>query len=487
MFQRIEKNFKYIQAQKIRWALVFFAIFIACSIILYTYSNKYIDGGNDIKHEISAEIYKNVIFSENISNLHKFSQETYGQNKYNLSEKFGSATTDRMPLYFLYLAIIKKLGCSFILYGTINILLLLTCVLIFTEIFNIKSRGSFFFIGSFLLSPFFVFQSLIYEPHIWELFIFVVGIYFFHRKLWTWSFYFIVLSLFFHRGNAVLIFCITSYFLVINLKNWMVILKAIGGGIAAWLSVELFLFFLYSKDVNGMLLHKYMFDLLFLKVSGGLLVAKDSGFIGYWKNVLLFFPISFFGLLWIKGRFQFVLTLFPIIFYFVLFGFRMPGAHRVLLPVFFIAQMYFLNNYFQLSESSNKAKYISILIMTTSFISYFAYYSYVHQCPDLGYQRTVMIDDNSSDRHSSFSKANLYRNLKRYDNDVVVTNANVKFKVKEEDALATPNFPTPYDFYPFAARKFIFGIFGEEIFYKIGSFSREKIFKLEITEINAQK
>ena len=137
------------------WCAVLLAAILFYGFIYSLYWDKYQTGGNAEKYDISAEIYKRLLFAGDIEQIDEYTLRVYGADYDILDHGYGSAITDERPLYFLYLAVIKSfqtfpLGLNF----AAGALCLIAALVLLGHALNPPNKPVFVLLGAILLSPF---------------------------------------------------------------------------------------------------------------------------------------------------------------------------------------------------------------------------------------------------------------------------------------------------------------------------------------------
>lgn len=435
-------KFKIINQILWKWICSLLILFMIYFSIWNLYSDKYQTGSNSIKYDISAEIFKRLLFTSEIEKIDEYCLAIYDENYNIMGKGFGSAITDRRPLYFLFLSVLKlfntfPVGLNYF----INITLLLCSLVIMGYSLRTTNTHLFVLIGGLLLSPFMVYHSYIYEPHVLEIFLTCLGLFFYMKKRYLISFFILTLSIFSHYGNLVLVGCLGLFHFYSYRKNSTVIVKSAIGGFAAWIAIEILLLFLFSRDIYEILPNNYMIEQYLFSdggVKGGW--AKSTGIIHYWNHSIIFMPIATVGIFLIRNKIQFVITLLPVLIYLVASEFHMQGAYRVLLPVYFISFSYFLFYFLTLKSVAFRAAWLSLAMLSLVFS--ICYYYSVSKSLGLKESTSVALSGDLKNASSSINRKRLYWNLKRFNQ--VMPKANITYNIKKISLNEDCNIPSPW-------------------------------------------
>lgn len=437
----------------------------------------YQGGGNGFKYDISAEIYNRILFCGDLAKLDQDLGGMYGRHIHVLQGGFATATTDERPLYFFYLALMKLAE-----YSPVMLHFVLNLALLFSSIFFL-SRGmigsqatslagtsnAFIFLGLLLLPPFAVNQAFVYEPHVPETFLTCLAFFLMARGWVVFAFAVAFLSIGFHPGNLPLVGGLGLYHLSRD-RNWRTIhgwlwpFMGCAIGIAFIWGFEIWLF---SKDTAGILLHEHLIErLLFSSERTAGSIASAPNLSNFVRNLFVFMPLGVAGIFWIKGRRELLLVLLPLLIYLLFTKGHMPGAHRVLLPVFFLSQAFFLHNFLNLQAGIARLACRGIIVF--SVLSSLSYYVITTRCFDLRFAEGVVAVDPAVDNYSLGPEpARLRWNLKRFNrideaSDVVVS-------LREVGLLEQPKVSEPYTIYPYLIAQMLHTIFPEEIARRMGA------------------
>ncbi len=443
------------------WCVVLLVAILFYGFIYSLYWDKYQTGGNAEKYDISAEIYKRLLFTGDIEQIDEYALQMYGMDQGILKNGYGSAVTDERPLYFFYLAVIKSfqtfpLGLNFVL----NSLFLLAALVLLGHALNPPNKPAFVLLGAILISPFTLHQGWVYEPHVLELFFTCVGIFFYTKGRWFPAFFFMTLSFTAHAGNLVLFGCLGLHYIYSNWRDWKGHVGVALGVLAGLACIEGLLWILFSRDEYGLLIHEFFLERMIFtspRTSGGF--ATSPGGLSFFRNALVYLPLGLLGAFWVRSRFQFFITLLPLVVYLIATKGMMPGAHRVLLPVFFLGYGFFLLNFLSLGPGWRR-RFATVLLLAAAASS-FAYHSYTAGCLSLQESAPVSVKDLVGGE-----KGRLQWNLSRFNE--VVKDAQVTFVLTGVPLLTRPNLPDPILYYPHVLLKTLYTIFPEPLVKRLG-------------------
>jgi hypothetical protein len=443
------------------WCVVLLAAVLFYGFIYSLYWDKYQTGGNAEKYDISAEIYKRLLFTEDIEQIDEYALQMSGTVQNILKNGYGSAITDERPLYFFYLAVIKSfqtfpLGLNFAL----NALCLIAALVLLGHALNPPNKPAFVLLGAFLISPFILHQGWVYEPHVLELFLSCAGIFFYTKGRFAPAFFFMTLSLGMHTGNLVLFGCLGLYHLYSQRWNWRAHGWVALGVLAGLLCIEGLYWILFSRDAYGVLPHDFFLERMFfssVRTAGGF--ATSSGALNFFRNALVYLPLGIIGAFWVRSRFQFFVTLLPLIVYLIATKGMMPGVHRVLLPVFFLGYGFFLLHFLSL-EPGWRRRLATVLLLIAAASS-ITYHSYTAGCLSLRDSGPVSVKDLEGKE-----RGRLHRNLSRFNQ--VVENAPTTFVLAEVPLLTQSNIPDPILYYPHFLLKVLHATFPEQLVKRLG-------------------
>jgi hypothetical protein len=211
------------------------------------------------------------------------------------------------------------------------------------------------------------------------------------------------------------------------------------GVVAGLACIEGLYWILFSRDIYGVLPHDFFLERMFLK-SGRTTgeFAKSPGALNFFRSALVYFPLGVIGAFWVRSRFQFFITLLPLLLYLVASKGMMPGVHRVLLPVFFLGYGFFLLHFLSLG-SGWRRRFATVLVLGAA-ASTFAYHSYTAGCLSLRESKPVSVREEGGER------ARLHWNLSRFNE--VEGDGQIVYGFETIPLVEKPNVPDPILFYP---------------------------------------
>lgn len=421
---------------------------LVLTVMLWLHAGLYQSGGNGQKYDISSEIVGRVLFTGSMAGLDRDLAVRYGQGFTLERDGFATATTDERPLYFIYLALLKQVSPTPVaLHFALNLVLLLAAVHLLGGVFAPDSRARFLCLGALFLPPFFVNQSFVFEPHVPETFLMALALWLLSRGRVTACFTLAALSVGFHPGNLPLVGSLGLYHLVRD-GNWRRVSGWALPGLGVCLgfgTITAYEALLFARDASAMLPHHHLLALLTTsstRTSGN--VAHAPGLLNFLRNAFLLMPLATAAIFWQRDRKDFFLVLLPLLLYLPLTRWNMPGAHRVLLPVFFLAQGLFIARC--LSLKRGRLRTACHIFMATALAGSLAYYAVTARCTDLRFGSAVAMDPATWDVLPP-APARLHWNLSRY--AAVVPDAPVVVGLRQESLLERPTISDPHAIYPY--------------------------------------
>ena len=444
-------NIMNFQNKYFKWLVVFITMLAIYSCIFYIYHDKYIPISDAMKYDLSAEVYKRLLFTGGIEEIHQYSREFYGREY----STYAFVTGVEKPLYFLYLSIIKMVSSQPV--GVLflaNIILLGVSILLLSETLQPSKKMRFVFLCGFLLSPFIVYQAINAQAHVLEVFLTCLGIYFYNKKSYFWGFFIMTSSVFAHPSNLPVLLSLWIYHVFIFKKDWHGYVSALLGSLAWCISFTFIEYLMFMRDQSNLFPHTYELEniLLFKGATSGE-YSVTPGFINFWRNSFILAPIATVGLFWIRNKFQFAVTLLPVIIALIATKLNMV-THRSFLPVYFIAYTYFIC-YFLSTNSSKIKKRTCVFVMVLAMVSSVSYYSHVAQSLSIKDKTVVAIERPPADVDYSNggSYGNLLWNMKRFNQ--VDDNGEIVYSVFKHPISQPSNIPNPHSFYPYSLAKIV--------------------------------
>jgi hypothetical protein len=326
------------------WAAALFVLVAFHGAVWSVHAGKYQESGDGLKYDIAAEIIKRLLFTGGAQDLDEYVKDRFGLEGNMSAAGFNSLMTDERPVFFLYLALIKLAGPAPVeLHFALGLTMLLASLAMLGSVLKPPSGPLFLLMGGIFLSPYFLYQAFAYEPHVLQIAFTCASLFFFARKRHFAAFFLMTLSFFAHGANLVLLGCLGLLLLLERPLSLKALLLALLGCAAALLAVEAFLQLLFSRDHLGIFQHE-PFISGFLFKSGRLRAnfAKGAGLASLLKNAFIFMPLGLAGLVLVRNRLEFMLMLMPILIFAGATRGEMPGALRVLTPVFFLGYAVFM-------------------------------------------------------------------------------------------------------------------------------------------------
>jgi hypothetical protein len=433
-----------------KWFISIFALIIFYTGVFYLYHDKYLPISDFFKYDIAAEIYKRLLFTGGIEGIDQYSREFYGieYSSYRL------VTATEKPLYFLLLSMLKLFSPQPVgLLFFANMALLGISIFLISETLQPANKKVFIILGGIICSPFIVFQAINYQPHVLEVFLTCLAVFFFKKEKHFWAFFCITASIYAHPSNLPLLLSFWIYHTYMCKRNWDGYKWALLGSFAwviAFSSIESILF---TRDSFDLFPHIYQWENILLfkgqRTSGN--YSSYPGFINFWKNSFILVPIATVGLFWIRNKFQFAITLLPIIIILIATKFNM-AAQRNLLPIYFLTYAYFFC-YFLSSNTSKIKKQVCIVIMALAMGSSLLYHNHVAQCLSIRDETKVSIERPPVGYSNGGSYDNLLWNMKRFNQ--INDNGKIVYSVFKHPISQPSNIPDPLNFYPYFLTKII--------------------------------
>ncbi len=420
-----------------RWGAAFLVLGVLYGVTLFLYSGKYQPGGNAYKYDVSAEVFKRLLFTGDIKDIDAYLTDTYGKTDDSLAAGFGTAITDERPLLFFYLAALKLVDpAPVMLHFACGMLFLLGGLLALSKVFYPKDPALFFLLSGLLLSPYTIHEAYIYEPHAMECLLTCLALAFYMRERTFTAFFFAMMSVFAHPGNLVWVACLGLHQLYARRLDFRAHARAAAGGLAALAVIEGAFFVLFSRDALGVLPHVYMTQELFFK-SDRMHGTYDmgAGLLPLFKNYLVLMPLGVLGFFWVRDKLQFSVTVLPILVYAVATKFAMPGAYRVLMPIFFLGYAYFFRNALQWDWRPGRVA--AAAVMVAALCLNIQYMVFVAGCLPLQANGPVDVAEDAAQWRPEDYR--LRWNLKRFNH--VEAGAPVVYDLKEITRLELPNVP----------------------------------------------
>lgn len=425
-----------------QWLLAgFVAIVVYYAFLTLNYGSMF-NFAIEAEYDVFAELVSRLLFTGDVEGLPRYCQEYFGANCELGEGAFSQLIFYERPLYFLYLAILRTIiSDSLTVQLALGLFLIAASAYLVAKTLKPENPLPLFLLSALLISPYYVYQTYNQQPHIPELFLTAVGFYFFAKSKFTPAFFFLALSVAFHPGNLVLFGSFGLYFIFEHRLRWREYIPATLGGMAAVGVIEGYHIILFMADSANLFVHDFFIEKLFFKsarLSGGF--SHSTGAATFFKNSLIMLPISTLGLFWVKSRRQFFICTLPILVYLIATGFTMPGVHRVLAPVYFLAYMYFLNNF--LGEGSRFLKVGAGVAIAGAALLSVSYHA-VANGPEI--EKGVPVSVSSAT--SSADTKQLHLNLTRFTS--VNSKADIVYSVKDSPVLLKPNIATPFRIYPY--------------------------------------
>lgn len=404
-------------------------------------------GGDTVKQDISAEIVTRTLFAGDAAGVNGYAAHQFGQEfSIGPDNRFDSAVTDLKPFYFLYLALAKLLPLHIV---TANFILCLGFLLASLYVMSLHhetpDRAGFVFAGSILLAPFFVYYSYAFEAHILQILFTCLSLLMIQRNRLGRAGFFLAASCLAHRSNFVLLLAVLLYLAFEHRKRLRAMLPFLLGGLAAWACAEVYLAVLFARDAQGLLPHTSYIGQFLTMSSTASGVAKSPSALNFFRNSLVFLLLPTVSLAWIRSPRQFACTTLPVILYFLLTGFKMPGVHRALLPIYFLAFTYFLHNCASVRRALPKA--LLAMLLLVSLASSVAYYAYALRCLRIDDRTAVALDPAAAEVGGETEAMTLRWNLLRYNR--LEEAAPIRYSIAPIPLTQEPDIPDPHMFYPY--------------------------------------
>jgi len=445
-----------------KWLIVLFLIFIFFISVFCLLQDKYHSIGDAKVYDTSAEIYKRLLFRGDIDTIYEYAKVNFGSDQV----EFLFVTNGEKPLYFLFLAIIKSfteltIGSLFF----VNMMLLTFSLFLMSNVLQPRNKKIFVLLGALLLSPFIITQAINLQPHIFQVFLISIGIFFYNKKCYYKGFLFITFSLFAHPSSMILAISLWFYHIYTFRKDWGGYIGALLGSITACLIFSSVEFILFIKDKNLLFPHTYQVEnLFFFKGRAGSLVYRvydvkvggvygnlfAPGFLNFWKNSLVQLPLATIGLFWLRNKFQFAITLLPVMLFLVMTKFNLPN-HRAFMPIYFFAYCFFIYNY--LSAQSKLIKKICVGLFFLAICHSALYLIHTSHSISICDKANVSIQQPPEGYSGGADYSNLYWNLKRF--NTLTDDASITYKVVKHSLVQHSNIPYPQNFYPYLLTKII--------------------------------
>lgn len=424
------------------WLLAGFAAIVIYYIFLTINYGGMFNFAVEVEYDVFAELVTRLLFTGDMEGLPRYCQEYVGASCELGEGAFSQLIYYERPLYFLYLAILRTvIPESLTVQLALGLFFIAASAYLVAKTLKPENPLPLFLLSALLISPYYVYQTYNQQPHIPELFLTAVGFYYFAKSKFAPAFFFLVLSVAFHPGNLVLFGSFGLYFIYEHRFRWREYMPAVLGGMVALGVIEGYHMIIFVADTANLFVHDFFFERLFFKsarISGGF--SHSTGAATFFKNSLIMLPISTLGLLWVKSRRQFFVCTLPILVYLVATGFTMPGVHRVLAPVYFMAYMYFLSNF--LGEGSRILKVGAGAVIAGAALLSISYHT-IANGPEIARDIPVSISSGIST-----SDANqLHRNLKRV--TTIHSDSNIVYSVESSPVTERPNVATPFRIYPY--------------------------------------
>lgn len=430
-------NSSFLTRPKLLVVIVILLLYYSFNVFLY--SDKYQPGGNAYKYDVSAEVFKRLLFTGDIQSIDAYLVDNCGKTEDSLSKGFPTAITDERPLIFLFLAVLKLVTPAPVaLHFAFGILFLVGGLFALSKVLHPDDPPLFFLLSSLLLSPYMVHEAFIYEPHAIECLLTCLAVRFYIEDKPGLAFFFAMFSVFAHPGNLVWMGCLGLHQLWTRRLDFKAHAPALAGALAALAAMDGIFFILFSRDHLGVLPHIYMTKELFFqseRMHG--YYALGSGLAPLFKNALVLMPLGTIGFFWVRDRLQFAVTVLPIVVYAVATKMTMPGAFRVLMPIFFLGYAYFFRNALQTRWRPGRTA--AALAMAAMLCVNIHYLDFVSGCLSLKAGGPVAVADNTGIESWIPENFRLHWNLRRFNQ--VTSDAPVVYDFKKINRLEEPNVP----------------------------------------------
>lgn len=423
------------------------------------------------KYEFSAGLVQHFLFGQQDADLETLCHEFTGYEVSLQDCDFTKLIGDERPLFFLYYAIVKTMASDHFTANLIlSLIMLLLTLMLAAHALAREKQGQFMLLSVLLISPFYIHQGFVLQPHIPELLLTVAGLWFYLRKQYFIAFLLLGLSAGFHPGNLILVAGFVAHLLVQSVQDrrWQGLITGGLGGLGALALIELFFFLLFQADSGNLLGHEYFTERLLFSSprSTEASFAQAPSAVNFFRNAFLFLPIATLSLfLPARNLLKFCTVILPVMIYLVSTDFRMPGAHRVLLPVFYLSSA-FLITAFVNGEITRWFRTFLKLYFAAAILASGLFYLVAFQAEDLNVGQPVAVAPVTDDGMDEFQARQLLLNLARF-NDIDPA-ADLKYQVDLVPVSTGPNIIDPAYIYPYLIYKAADLIVPKSLFDRLG-------------------
>ncbi|WP_217270502.1 hypothetical protein [Fundidesulfovibrio magnetotacticus] len=437
-------------------------------VVGLSYSGTYQGGENSGKFEVSAEVFKRLLFTGDVEGLNDYFESHYGLKSDILRNGWASAITDQHLPYFTYLALIKLTSDHpLTLHFFLGVLMFLSGLLFLTHALAPPDKPFYFLVAGLTLSPFIIFHAWIYDAHALQVFCACAGLWLFSVRRFYWAFFMTTLAFFAHRSALPLVGCLGLYLLIRERRNWRVCLAAALGGLSVWGLMELLMFALRAADGSHNLLVHTTYAQLFLGSFTAAVgdYARVGGQVSYVKNLFLLMPLGMAGVLWVRSWFQAVTTILPLALFFYVGHGELPSAMRVLLPYFVFGHAFFWLRLLEVRPGW--VKRAGLVLVGFAAILSASYLAVTSQCMNLAEGRGEPVAKVDTSPSLPIENARLFWNLRRF--HPIVPDAPVVYTLRPLNRLELPNIPDPNGILPNLAFMLVGCFFPQDSLSALGS------------------
>ncbi len=424
------------------------AILVAMASVQFWISHdKYIYAGSGYVYDMTAEVYKRLVFTGGIEEIDSYARQIYGNDPRIREVGWGWATDAEKPLYVYFLAVLKLIQSRPVLPQYILVMgMYFASIWMLADMFLSARRNLLLLAGGLLLSPFFTYHALFYEPNGFSVFPIVLGVYLHHRKHAFWGFFAMALGIFSHPGTLPIVGAFGIYHLL-TVQNWRTRGLGVLGGMVGWLACELLLLLLFWNDTQDLFPHEFLLERFVgfksIRIRGD--VAQAASLLSYWKASLVYLPIATLGIFWVRSWRQFALTLAPVLIYLIMFKGTMHGAHRIFLPVYMIGFVCFLAHTF---SAKSRLVHIGVgAVMAWALVLSIVFHAVTFCMPARPKHETVRLRIDPDVKGSGYSFRNLHWQLSG--TNTIDESGAMLAELTLVPASEAPSLLNPYPNYPY--------------------------------------
>lgn len=437
------------------WLVVSMILLITYTTIYWIHHDKFIYSGSGTFYDLAAEVYLRLLTGQDLEGIEEYAQKTYGV----FAGLPSNLNAEEKPLYVLYLALCKLFGSfTFEAYYVAGALCFLGGLLFLGLAFCPNRLPLFVLLGGLLLPPYLLFHAFTYEPHAPQVFLTCLAVFLYLRQRIGPAFFAMGLSIYAHPSSMPIFLGLWIHYLWTHKTAWRRYLPALLGSCLAWGAMEAFLGILFLLDSAGRFEHisTVRHFLVYSNRTRG-----DVPYISFpifLKFSLLLCPVALVGWFWGRDRLHFCLLILPVLAYLVFFKFQMPGAVRVLLPLYMLGFGSFLSHGIRLERRWIRLAGALLLIAAGGYSC--AYYAIVAGSTSLKREGPARIECEPGISHSGYSEEMLYQALKRFGE--VRQDAPIVYRFEKRPATHRPNVVTSHTIPPYILYRFLSLFFSAE-------------------------